>query len=57
MAIFGLTREVLWIGVPLIGFFIGDYLDKKEDLRMTRFRDKSSLYGRTLKEGEKPSWP
>jgi len=57
MALFGLTREYLWFSFPMLGFFIGKYLDDQETLRMTRFRDKSALYGRELKEGEQPSWP
>ncbi|XP_053677935.1 NADH dehydrogenase [ubiquinone] 1 beta subcomplex subunit 1 [Anopheles nili] len=55
--IFGLTRQYAWTAVPLTGFCIGWFLDCKETERMTMFRDKSALYGRTLKEGEKPSWP
>lgn len=41
----------------LTGFGFGAYLDYKETLRMTLFRDKSALYGRELLEGEQPSWP
>lgn len=40
-----------------VGFGFGAYLDYKETLRLTLFRDKSALYGRQLKEGESPSWP
>lgn len=57
MALFGLTREYLWFGVPMIGYFIGKFLDDQETLRMTNFRDRSALYGGYVKEGEKPSWP
>ena len=42
---------------PSLGFLLGWWLERKEDERMTRFRDKSALYGRTLAPGEKPSWP
>nr|XP_023014454.1 uncharacterized protein LOC111504185 [Leptinotarsa decemlineata] len=42
---------------PVIGYCIGWYLDKKETERLVLFRDKSALYGRILKEGEKPTWP
>ncbi|XP_017794263.1 PREDICTED: NADH dehydrogenase [ubiquinone] 1 beta subcomplex subunit 1 [Habropoda laboriosa] len=38
-------------------WYIGKQLDKKITLRMTRFRDKSALYGRELQPGEPPSWP
>ena len=43
--------------LPLAMFFGGWYLDKLEDQRMTMFRNKSALYGRTLKPGEKEPWP
>lgn len=36
---------------------VGWYIDRCESERMTRFRDKSKLYGRELKPGEAPSWP
>ncbi|XP_052868697.1 NADH dehydrogenase [ubiquinone] 1 beta subcomplex subunit 1 [Anopheles bellator] len=55
--VLGLSRQYLWTVVPLLGFWFGSFLDDKETERMTMFRDKSALYGRTLKEGEKPSWP
>lgn len=57
MALLGLTREYVWYGVPMVGFCIGWYLDRKETERMSLFRNKSSLYGRTLKEGEALPWP
>ena len=43
--------------VPLACFFGGWYLDKLDDERMTMFRNKSALYGRELKPGEKQPWP
>ncbi|XP_060519709.1 NADH dehydrogenase [ubiquinone] 1 beta subcomplex subunit 1 [Cylas formicarius] len=49
-------RSYLMI-LPFIGFGFGWYLDVKETERMHLFRDKSALYGRTLKQGEQPSWP
>lgn len=42
---------------PFLGAYIGKWLDDMETERMTRFRDKSSLYYRELAPGEKPSWP
>lgn len=57
LSVIGLNRQYLWAGLPLLGFAIGWFLDRKETERMVSFRDKSSLYGRTLKEGEQPSWP
>ncbi|ETN60950.1 hypothetical protein AND_007412 [Anopheles darlingi] len=52
-----LELHYLWGVLPLIGYGFGMFLDNKETERMTLFRDKSALYGRVLKEGEKPSWP
>nr|CAH7724018.1 unnamed protein product [Callosobruchus chinensis] len=52
-----IRKDIAWGIVPAIGYAIGWYLDRKETERMTLFRDKSALYGRVLKEGEKPSWP
>lgn len=43
--------------LPLAGFMLGFYADKQETLRLTKFRDKSALYGRELAPGEPPSWP
>ncbi|XP_015517076.1 NADH dehydrogenase [ubiquinone] 1 beta subcomplex subunit 1 [Neodiprion pinetum] len=57
MAILGFTREFLLMVVPLTGYAFGSWIDRQESLRMTRFRDKSALYGRTLAPGEPPSWP
>ncbi|XP_055683885.1 NADH dehydrogenase [ubiquinone] 1 beta subcomplex subunit 1 [Lutzomyia longipalpis] len=56
-SVFGLTKEYVWALFPVAGYCIGAFLDHKETLRMTRFRDKSALYGRQLAPGEKPSWP
>ncbi|XP_058123910.1 NADH dehydrogenase [ubiquinone] 1 beta subcomplex subunit 1-like [Anopheles ziemanni] len=55
--VFGITGQYLWCVVPLLGFGVGWFLDRKETERMTIFRDKSKLYGRLLQDGEKPSWP
>lgn len=55
--VFGITKQYVWVALPLTGFLIGCYLDRKETERMTLFRDKSALYGRQLKAGEQPSWP
>lgn len=53
----GITKQWGYMLVPLFGFYLGSILDRKETERMVMFRDKSALYGRTLKEGEEPSWP
>ncbi|KAF6200846.1 hypothetical protein GE061_005293 [Apolygus lucorum] len=52
-----IAKSYLALVIPLAGFFVGKYLDDQETLRMTRFRDKSALYGRKLAPGEQPSWP
>jgi NADH dehydrogenase (ubiquinone) 1 beta subcomplex subunit 1 len=57
MAIFGVTRQYVFAAIPMGGFMLGWWLDRKETERMVRFRDKSALFGRELKPGEKPSWP
>ncbi|KDR07695.1 hypothetical protein L798_02749 [Zootermopsis nevadensis] len=57
MAIFGITRQYLYFAVPMTGFMLGWWLDRMETERMTLFRDKSALFGRELKPGDKPSWP
>lgn len=53
----GANKNWLYFLFPLAGFYLGSFLDRKETERMVAFRDKSALYGRTLKEGEEPSWP
>ncbi|CAG9837740.1 unnamed protein product [Diabrotica balteata] len=51
-----IPKGIGWAVFPAVGFAIGWYLDKQETERLSLFRDKSALYGRVLKEGEKPSW-
>lgn len=53
----GFNKQWFYMLVPLAGFALGAFLDRKETERMVMFRDKSALYARTLKEGEQPSWP
>lgn len=50
-------HKVFWVAFPLAGAVIGKWLDRMETERMSRFRDKSSLFHRQLKPGEQPSWP
>ncbi|XP_076243363.1 NADH dehydrogenase [ubiquinone] 1 beta subcomplex subunit 1 [Calliopsis andreniformis] len=50
------SYAIAFIGFTAAGTF-GWWLDRLETERMTRFRDKSKLYGRELKPGEPPSWP
>ncbi|KAM6273719.1 NADH dehydrogenase [ubiquinone] 1 beta subcomplex subunit 1 isoform 1-T2 [Porphyrio hochstetteri] len=41
--------------VPL-GFVIGCYLDRRNDEKLSAFRNKSMLYRRELKPGEETTW-
>lgn len=51
----GIDKRYIWGVLPFLGLAIGHFLDLKETERMTRFRDKSALYGRP--EGrQQPSW-
>ncbi|KFO76679.1 NADH dehydrogenase [ubiquinone] 1 beta subcomplex subunit 1 [Cuculus canorus] len=43
------------IFVPL-GFVIGCYLDRRNDEKLSSFRNKSLLYKRELKPGEDVTW-
>lgn len=52
-----LKNVAIGITIPAIAVWAGHWFDRQEDLRMTKFRDRSALYGRELKPGEKPSWP
>ncbi|XP_076263850.1 NADH dehydrogenase (ubiquinone) MNLL subunit [Rhynchophorus ferrugineus] len=52
-----IPKGIWMVTIPVTGFVIGWYLDRLETERLSYFRDKSALYGRILKEGEKPSWP
>lgn len=47
----------LFISPIVFGYCVGSFLQRHEDNRMSRFRDKSALYGREMKPGEPPSWP
>lgn len=39
------------------GFAVGAVVDRSDTNSMTFYRDRSALYGRELKDGERPSWP
>ncbi|XP_039597152.1 NADH dehydrogenase [ubiquinone] 1 beta subcomplex subunit 1-like [Polypterus senegalus] len=42
-----------WVNVLVpLGFVIGVYLDRRNDEKLTAFRNKSLLYSRDLKPGE-----
>ncbi|XP_026173769.1 NADH dehydrogenase [ubiquinone] 1 beta subcomplex subunit 1 [Mastacembelus armatus] len=51
-----LAREH-WVNILVpMGFVIGYYLDRKQDQKLTAFRNKSVLYSRELKPGEEVTW-
>ncbi len=39
-----------------IAFYTGKAIDEHFELKCTKFRDKSGLYGFQVKEGDPPSW-
>ncbi|XP_028676992.1 NADH dehydrogenase [ubiquinone] 1 beta subcomplex subunit 1-like [Erpetoichthys calabaricus] len=46
-----------WVNVLVpLGFVIGVYLDRRNDEKLTAFRNKSLLYSRDLKPGEEVTW-
>ncbi|XP_062324428.1 NADH dehydrogenase [ubiquinone] 1 beta subcomplex subunit 1-like [Osmerus eperlanus] len=51
-----LVREH-WANILVpIGFVIGIYMDRAQDMKLTAFRNKSALYSRELKPGEEVTW-
>ncbi|XP_053330714.1 NADH dehydrogenase [ubiquinone] 1 beta subcomplex subunit 1 [Spea bombifrons] len=54
--IVGLVRDH-WVNVFLpIGFAIGWYLDRRNNEKLSTFRNKSMLYKRELKPNEEVTW-
>ena len=55
-----ISTTPLQSGVAIVAItaaaLFGAYLDKVENSRYVRFRDKSMLYGKPKSEGEAPSW-
>lgn len=41
----------------ILAIIVGQYFDRQDVVRQSRFRDRSYLYGGTVKEGDPPSWP
>ncbi|KAL1447972.1 hypothetical protein MTO96_006545 [Rhipicephalus appendiculatus] len=52
-------RSKYFVAVPLLAVVgtVGVYVDREDNLSLTRFRGKSKLYGREYAPGEKPPWP
>ena len=48
--------QALVLTICLSGAYFGHYLEKQEVNRMTRFRDKSALYGGNKGPDDEPSW-
>ncbi|KAI9543914.1 hypothetical protein NQZ68_004962 [Dissostichus eleginoides] len=51
-----LAREHWAIILVPMGFVVGCYLDRREDNKLTAFRNKSLLFRRELKPGEEVTW-
>ncbi|KAE8586241.1 hypothetical protein XENTR_v10021604 [Xenopus tropicalis] len=52
----GILRDH-WVNVLIpVGFVIGWYLDRRNDEKLSTFRNKSMLYKRELKPGEEVTW-
>ncbi|XP_048188556.1 NADH dehydrogenase [ubiquinone] 1 beta subcomplex subunit 1-like [Perognathus longimembris pacificus] len=46
-----------WVHILVLsGFLLGYYLDKKNDEKLTAFRNKSMLYRRELRPNEEVTW-
>ncbi|XP_050007442.1 NADH dehydrogenase [ubiquinone] 1 beta subcomplex subunit 1 [Alexandromys fortis] len=56
MTLLQLVREY-WVHILVpMGFVFGCYLDRKDDEKLTAFRNKSMLYRRELKPNEEFTW-
>jgi hypothetical protein len=50
-----LAKQGFYFSIPFVCFLIGWKLDRMEDERLSRFRDKSALYRRDVPPAI-PSW-
>ncbi|XP_076777481.1 NADH dehydrogenase [ubiquinone] 1 beta subcomplex subunit 1 isoform X1 [Arvicanthis niloticus] len=56
MTLFHLVREH-WVHIFVpAGFLFGCYLDRKDDEKLTAFRNKSMLFRRELRPNEEVTW-
>ncbi|GAB1297719.1 NADH dehydrogenase [Apodemus speciosus] len=56
MTLFQIVREH-WVHILVpMGFLFGYYLDRKDDEKLTAFRNKSMLYQRELRPNEEVTW-
>ncbi|XP_069772335.1 NADH dehydrogenase [ubiquinone] 1 beta subcomplex subunit 1 isoform X2 [Narcine bancroftii] len=56
MNLIGIMRDHWSLVLVPLGFVLGCYLDRKNDEKLTAFRNKSLLYKRDLKPGEETTW-
>ena len=49
-------QAVISVGIVVVGVTAGYYFERQEFNRMTRFRDKSALFGKQLGPDDPPSW-
>ncbi|XP_048341181.1 NADH dehydrogenase [ubiquinone] 1 beta subcomplex subunit 1 [Sphaerodactylus townsendi] len=49
-------REYWGYSLVPLGFVVGWYFDKREDEKLSAFRNKSKLFQRELKPGEEVTW-
>ncbi|XP_056150551.1 NADH dehydrogenase [ubiquinone] 1 beta subcomplex subunit 1-like [Lampris incognitus] len=57
MVNFGAIVREYWVNILVpMGFVIGMYLDRRQDEKLTAYRNKSILYRRELKPGEEVTW-
>ncbi|XP_060117858.1 NADH dehydrogenase [ubiquinone] 1 beta subcomplex subunit 1 [Heteronotia binoei] len=50
------VRECWAMTLVPLGFMVGWYFDKREDEKLSAFRNKSKLFQRELKPGEEVTW-
>nr|XP_060612561.1 NADH dehydrogenase [ubiquinone] 1 beta subcomplex subunit 1 [Anolis sagrei ordinatus] len=51
-----LVRDHWALTLVPIGFVVGCYFDRRNDEKLSFFRNKSKLYHRELKPGEEVTW-
>uniref|UniRef100_A0A803TEE5 NADH dehydrogenase [ubiquinone] 1 beta subcomplex subunit 1 n=1 Tax=Anolis carolinensis TaxID=28377 RepID=A0A803TEE5_ANOCA len=51
-----LVRDHWGLTLVPIGFVVGCYFDRRNDEKLSLFRNKSKLYHRELKPGEEVTW-
>ncbi|XP_066484647.1 NADH dehydrogenase [ubiquinone] 1 beta subcomplex subunit 1 [Tiliqua scincoides] len=51
-----LVREHWVLALVPLGIVAGCYFDRKNDEKLTQFRNKSKLFQRELKPGEEVTW-